>query len=224
MIMALCEWCNEMIDPRKGSNLFCNMKCYREWNASFRPKLVCEICKNVYTQPEERAKISTTCSKHCRAIKAGQAARLVHLGKNDVNLICLNCEKDFLLPYGKSKGRKYCCKVCQIEHKKRTKQKISCKLCGKEKFVKPYELKTAKYCSRNCKDEDQRNLTGDKNPNYIDGRKIYRREALKLFNYQCKSCKKIDRRLHVHHIDGNNKNNDPTNWMVLCRYVINAFI
>lgn len=214
--MAICEWCSQEIPKDKKSNLFCNMKCYREWNASFRPKLTCEICKKIYTKSEEIAKISTTCSKECRAIKAGKAAAKIHKGKNDVQWICLNCNIKFNLPAGRSKNRKYCTKKCQLDHKKRTKQKIFCKLCGKEKKIKPYQILTAKYCSKECKDRDLKGKCGVEHPAYKHGFKTYRKRALECFKYTCKCCGKIDRRLHVHHIDGNNKNNVPENWMVLC--------
>ena len=214
--MAFCEWCTKEIPHHKKSNLFCDLKCYREWNSSFKPRLTCEICGCTYTRSEERSKISSCCSKECRAQKAGRHAKLVHQGKNDVEWICLNCEKKFSLPKGRSKDRKYCCKICQLEHWKRTKQYISCKLCGKQKEIKPYQHSTARYCSRTCKNEDLKNRKGIEHPSYIDGRKTYRKTALEMFKYTCKSCGKVDRRLHVHHIDGNNKNNDPSNWMILC--------
>ena len=196
--------------------MFCDIKCYREWNASFRPKIICEICNKVYTRSLQRSKISTCCSKKCRAQKAGQAATIVHQGKNDIKMQCLNCGIHFILPKGKTKDRKYCSKYCQLDHWKKCKQFIKCIQCGKEKEIKPYQSSTAKYCSRICKDEYAKNKVGVLSPSYKHGFRTYRKRALEHFKYTCKSCGLIDRRLHVHHIDGNNKNNSPSNWIILC--------
>ena len=214
--MAICEWCKNEIPKEKKSNMFCDLKCYREWNASFKPKLVCEICQKVYSRSLQRSKISTCCSKECRAQKAGKFAKIAHLGKSDVELVCLNCDKHFVLPQCKTKTRKYCCKACQLDHWKRSKQYINCIVCGIRKEIKPYQTATAKYCSQKCKAEDLKNKTGILHPSYKHGFRTYRKRALEYYNYTCKSCGLVDRRLHVHHLDGNNKNNIPTNWMILC--------
>lgn len=215
--MALCEWCEKEIPKEKSVNLFCDLKCYHEWNASFKTKLECEICKKTYFLPSERAKISNCCSKSCRAQKAGQYAKAAHLGKGDITLKCDNCLIEFVTKKNKRIGKKvYCCKKCQHEHYEKSKVYINCKFCGNKKQIKPYQLSTAKYCSQDCKAKDLIGRCGKDHPSYKHGFRTYRKDALNHYKYTCKSCGKIDRRLHVHHIDGNNKNNIPSNWMILC--------
>lgn len=113
--------------------------------------------------------------------------------------------------------RKFCCKSCQLRYRKEHKKvkSVTCKQCGKIKQVKAYR-KDAKYCSKECKWAYERTITGESSPSFKHGFKIYRREALKLYEYKCSNCSKKHRRLHVHHLDGNNKNNIPSNWTILC--------
>jgi hypothetical protein len=222
--MRNCEWCAKEIN--KKGNLFCDRKCYSEWDKSFQTKKTCTICSKKYSVPECRANKSTTCSSECRAQIAGDAAKKVHLGTAVmIKLTCLQCSKSFSLAKSKSTWtkngtsgvRKFCSKDCQLQYRKDNKnlQTIKCKQCGIEKSVKAYR-QDAKYCSQQCKWAFERTITGEKSPSFKHGFKIYRREALKLFEYKCLCCHKKHRRLQVHHIDGNNKNNVPANWAILC--------
>jgi hypothetical protein len=60
----------------------------------------------------------------------------------------------------------------------------------------------------------------NKNPQYKDGssNRIYKRGARNLFPHTCNRCEVSNKKLEVHHIDGNRKNNpsDGSNWELLC--------
>lgn len=222
--MIKCEWCSKEVI--KKHQLFCDMACYQAWNKSFKTKKTCTVCSKEYSVPDCRANKSTTCSRECRAQIAGQGAKKVHLGTAVmVDLTCLQCSKQFSIQKckatwsknGTNGTRKFCCKACQSQYRNQNKQLriIKCKQCGKEKSVKAYRT-DAKYCSPECKWEFEKTITGEKSAAFKHGFKIYRREALKLYEHKCASCGKRHCRLQVHHIDGNNKNNVPSNWMVLC--------
>lgn len=223
-IIKNCEYCQKPIDHKR--NIFCNKECYLKWNASFKSKMTCTICFKEYCVPNCRENKSTACSKDCRAIIAGKAAKIVHKSKNkNVDIVCLQCSIIFTLQLSKatwSKNgitgrRKFCCKACQLQYRKdnSTEQILTCRQCTKQYKVAAHII-GSKYCSNQCKWDFEKTLTGEKSPHFKHGFKIYRREALKLFEYKCANCQKKHRRLHVHHIDGDNKNNKPTNWSILC--------
>lgn len=70
-----------------------------------------------------------------------------------VNIICLNCNKEFVVNNYKAKEAKYCCKQCQIKHKQAPTTICICLKCGKEFTRLNWELKASykgMYCSKEC--------------------------------------------------------------------------
>lgn len=82
--------------------------------------------------------------------------------------------------------------------------------------------------------KQRRDQTGKNNPNYVHGKccgkdtKVIdelKEKCRKEANYKCQECGKIQEQnigetneiLSVHHIDGNDTNNNPKNLKVLCK-------
>ncbi len=143
---------------------------------------------------------------------------------------CENCGKSFLVAIRfiiKGKGN-YCCKDCANEAQR---EKISnrvtliCSNCGvhfDRVKSKLYNSKSGLYfCSRQCKDIGQRIDSGlyDVHPShYGNGERNYRKIAFRVYKKICACCgyKEDVRILEVHHIDGNRKNNDICNLIIMC--------
>ncbi len=98
--------------------------------------------------------------------------------------------------------------------------------CGKEIIIRGDSLQNKRRQSCGCYLLNiRRRFVGKNNPNYKDGK--YTKEILELKesirkrdNYICQNCSKIQeehhRKLDVHHIDGDDTNNDPENMITLC--------
>lgn len=108
--------------------------------------------------------------------------------------------------------------------------------CGEKKIISGNHLQTGNTKSCGCLHREsastlckERNVKGKNSPGYIDGRKkaaLELKESIrKRDNYICQDCgvsqkeheKKYNRILDVHHIDGDDTNNDPKNMITLCR-------
>lgn len=145
--------------------------------------------------------------------------------KKEIKKNCLTCGKEFFIRkyiQKRSKGN-YCCHKCAyIGVRKRVK--VKCASCGKLHEKRPSQLKNSKsgfyFCSRDCKDKAQR-IGGIKEiqpPHYKDGKYVYRKNALAFYINKCACCdydECVDI-LEVHHIDGNRKNNNLDNLIILC--------
>lgn len=102
--------------------------------------------------------------------------------------------------------------------------------CGKEVRIKGGNLQSGMTQSCGCLrqekcSENGKMYTGENNPNYIDGHKCtsIKERIRKRDNYTCQKCGKTQKelkgrhkKLDVHHIDGDNTNNDPENMITLC--------
>lgn len=68
-----------------------------------------------------------------------------------IKKICLNCGKEFEVPYWRENTAKFCCPECQYESHKKEPNCV-CEVCGKAFRLKPSQLKKYKHhcCSREC--------------------------------------------------------------------------
>jgi len=110
--------------------------------------------------------------------------------------------------------------------------------CGKETIVRANHLQSGGTKSCGCLRRELLIKLGEKsigenNPHYIDGKSCgkytktvhkLKEEIRKRDNYTCQDCGIIQdvlkgwyKKLDVHHIDGDDTNNDPENMISLCR-------
>lgn len=74
------------------------------------------------------------------------------------------------------------------------------------------------FCSRSCATSDNNKLkSGIRNPNWNGGYSSYRKRALVHYGSKCQLCEyDTECCLEVHHIDGDKRNNEISNLMVVC--------
>ena len=119
----------------------------------------------------------------------------------------------------------YCSLKCVREFsKKNSKIEIECGYCKKKFKIYKSRLGRNKsglhFCSKGCKDLAQRIDSGVEgiHPSHYCGHSGYRKRALNKYGRVCEVCgyNGIEEILEVHHIDGNRRNGDLSNLIVLC--------
>lgn len=102
-----------------------------------------------------------------------------------------------------------------MAHPRAVEPEKSCGRCGTEFQRKTFNgrledlgvFKRRKYCSLSCANTKDR-------PSHWE---TYHWRARKHRKPSCEACG-LTERLHVHHVDGNHENSDPTNYQTLCVY------
>lgn len=135
---------------------------------------------------------------------------------------------------GKSFSRrpsKYCSKVCGYLAIARARSgasgpdvKRQCKNCGAV-FMVPWYRRSRTVCSLRCvhvmagRASAAKVKTGPRHHSWKGGRtaRSYRRVALVGRAVACQICGPTDRKLEVHHVNGNPLDNRPSNLQVVCR-------
>lgn len=101
-----------------------------------------------------------------------------------VQLICLNCNNNFILPQWRlnQKLRKFCSHKCSGEYRhKQKKVIILCLQCNKEIRTIKYRIEQGKkFCSKKCRAKHYSKL----NNNFINGWKYNKEKILKKLNIQ----------------------------------------
>lgn len=122
--------------------------------------------------------------------------------------ICNYCKIQFLqLSY---QDKQFCTNECFYKYQRSLRQKTTCIECNKEITISNYRYNRNKlfYCSRDCFNKRKSSsLVKIKRPT-----KYFRELVLK----GCSCGIKDYHLLQIHHIDGNNKNNHPSNHEVVC--------
>ena len=103
--------------------------------------------------------------------------------------------------------------------RKRRAKLFKCPECKEEKLVRIDHLNKTGLCQK-CSAAKLVTAMGSKqgkeHPTYVNGIATYRKETFKTKEKKCEICGLIEGYIIIHHIDGNRKNNDPDNHLVLC--------
>lgn len=162
----------------------------------------CFGCFKEFYIPKNRFTTAKYCSRECKN-KFGcteKIKRVCEICKNEFEHISSRCNK-----------AKYCSRKCyhKAQHKK-GKTTYKCIHC--EKVFQGSLSHNRKFCSKECVGKSQRQIW---KPKFTTVRKKMLRENL---IQKCEICAydKFKEILGIHHIDGNRKNNERENLMVLC--------
>jgi hypothetical protein len=206
----------------------------REGNSNWKGGVTFKKC--VVCNKEFRSNgVTTHCSKNCYL----QSTR-----RKKEQKFCLNCNKPISffrgkreLYYGEYVKVKFCSYKCAYNYfKKQTflKKKKNCEVCRKEYLPK---CKNSKYCSWRCKKKGSKgkNLWTTKQKK-MHSKKVHetwlkkyedKDYYVKMHSHSyrqinprpetCTICKEVKKYMIVHHIDGNRKNNHPSNLKWICQ-------
>jgi len=168
---------------------FCNVQCRAEYQKRRGKVYSCPVCGEQFYRSPAQLKDALTCSRECLAI-------LHHRENNPrwtrVRKECLNCGECYYV----------------VKHR--------------------HDMGDGNYCSRECADAHKgRYLTGLNNPNWRGGVKNYTSEFYNMRELirdrderTCQYCgvseSQLDRKLDVHHISYNTKDNREENLISLC--------
>jgi hypothetical protein len=173
-------------------------------------KSKCKNCKKVFCFAPSRKRIF--CSRRCTD----------EYKKNGKYKICPVCNKRF---YKRNayKNAIYCSFKCYKEYKEKNFNKvIKCHNCNKKIKRQRCKIKTKEvFCSRKCMLKFYFWKGGKSfEPYGIEFNKVLKEEIRKRDKYICQKCRKkqkqLKRKLYIHHIDYNKKNNKPKNLISLC--------
>ena len=141
-----------------------------------------------------------------------------------VACICDYCHIRFFVP--RHARHMFCSVPCTNESRKRRVAKV-CDHCGvsfDRVLTKVSNSKSGlQFCSRLCKDTAQR-LEGNKllhPPHYGNGSNPNREYLIRVRGHKCQSCLRCEWMgspipLETHHVDGDSRNNNLTNLLLLC--------
>jgi hypothetical protein len=141
-----------------------------------------------------------------------------------VYIQCSCCKKYFWKPKKRLvRGNNHFCSMKCRDKYRITSISVVCSCCNENFIRTPSKLKFSRsglfFCSRQCKDKAQTIDVGIlKIPQYTDGKSVYSNRAKKEYGCKCSHCgyNEFEQGLEVHHIDGNRKNNELSNLIVLC--------
>jgi len=128
---------------------------------------------------------------------------------------CENCGKKFYFLKSRltHSKKKFCSAKCYQESRRKGTA-FTCQACGKQFYRSLSKIKAGggKFCSWKCAKERQ----GKDHPNYKYGSHTFKKLAETLKDKKCSLCGS-EKNVDIHHKDGNKKNNELDNGILLCR-------
>ena len=136
---------------------------------------------------------------------------------------CKACAKEFWIPKNRLETAIACSPLCRASLRQ-MRGKYQCSGCAKfferRKSSEKNSRSGLRFCSRFCKDKAQgiEGLPEIQAHHYKDGSRAYRQRAFRLYGQQCAYCGYAEyvKMLDVHHRDGNRKNAELDNLLVVC--------
>ena len=230
-----CNFCNKEVlkypSEIRGQNIYCDHKCYKEFNRSKRETRGCHECGAEVTRSKGNfSGVNTFCSREC--VNAWQSVNFTGEGhpfygkKQSAEEVERN--RQWQIKFG-PKGKK---------HPRYSRVEVECDTCGELTLKTQYLIDRGvyDYCSDECRHVGQRDaVSGTKNPNYNPdltpedrnrnrtsnlGYTRFKNEVLRRDNNTCSYCGSVENmvvhHLNSHHWDKENRVN-PDNGRVLCR-------
>lgn len=238
-----CNFCGKdfiVHNYRKDTAKFCSRSCLAKWkNPPKWKKVTCKFCnKEFFIKPSMP---NIFCSKRCYyTYKATGAYK--NTWRKTKEKICLNCGQSFIAisPINIDRA-KFCSNKCSISYLNRTQTPWH---KGKKgiHFAPQTEFKGGKehpFYGKSRSDETKEKISEKAKERYKDKSKHpgwrgglsfepYEQEfdnnlkekIRKMDNYICQKCgrtqEQLKRKLYIHHIDYNKKNNNMMNLISLC--------
>lgn len=218
-MIKTCPWCSTAFGDGKPNAVvrrqtYCSKTCSNQANGAKRerPPLIrqCEHCGNDYGHGMRAAEAARHqyCSMACAA-----GARIKDDRRGTLRP-CPQCGTVF--GEGVPGVQVYCSRACVGESQKRSMPTKDCEYCQRSFADHPVNLVRRRFCSYECM-RDWRHMNRKPSP-YTRGWYRSRSLARSRDGLACVSCGKgYERfRLHVHHIDGDEHNNELINLVTVC--------
>lgn len=214
-VCPVCAKTFKVFACKRDLQKYCSRSCcYKD--RLRRMQVTCEACGKVFWRRTYVVKINAHqfCSHTCRASVAREAAQVV--------VPCAQCGKSInrMKKTVQRTHRSFCSRVCKHAYqigKNMTGVHLECLYCRKLFYVcaAEYARYHTKFCSDSCR---RRHARAHKNPwaPYPEEYYQIRPSVLSRDGYCCVLCHATNRKLCVHHIDHNKKNNLARNLITLC--------
>lgn len=242
----ICDNCGtEYIKKKWHKNKtgnFCSRSCWSQFRINQNIH-ECDYCGKSFYRPQghlKRCKIGKFCSRECFGLYERAENNHQWQGGKIIKR-CEICGNTFEVDKGASDRRKYCSKECSNignsgERNKKWRNDLDsiCLECGAKIRIRTIIYKDAKnFCDKNCADKyHSKAMQGLNNPRYKDGQagrgythefnKAKKKEIRERDRYRCQLCwrheNELNKKLSIHHIDFDKKNNENSNLISLCQF------
>jgi hypothetical protein len=230
---------------KRNKKHFCDLRCLKAYEKFLRKKVYCSDCGKLLWRIAFKIKTHNNhfcnqkCHMHWQKKNCPKGEKSPYFKKKRVR--CLSCGQELWKhQYSIKKQKRFFCNhyCCALWVKKNLsgknsfnfkKKKIKCTSCKKEFWIHPYRLKkpSKHFCNIKCRSAYSfgKNSSGWKGgrsfePYTSEFNNSLRDLIRRRDNYKCQFCgapqEEFTRKLHIHHIDYNKKNNGKENLITLC--------